>query len=31
MDNTKYIYRGKVKHCCRYCGTPVRYLSLIHI
>ena len=25
MDNTKYIYRGKVKHCCRYCGRPVRY------
>ncbi len=29
MYNTKYgrkyVYRGRVKHCCKYCGTPVRY------
>ena len=22
--NTEYVYKGKVKHCCKYCGIPVR-------
>ena len=25
MYDNKYVYKGKVKHCCKYCGTPVRY------
>lgn len=25
MYGTKYIYKGKVKHCCKYCGRPVQY------
>lgn len=24
MYNTTYVYKGKVKHCCKYCGIPVR-------
>lgn len=20
MSRTVYVYRGKVKHCCKYCG-----------
>ena len=23
--NTEYVYKGKVKHCCKYCGRPVRF------
>lgn len=25
MYDTKYVYKGKVKHCCKYCGKPVRF------
>lgn len=25
MYDNKYVYKGKVKHCCKYCGTPVKY------
>lgn len=25
MYDTIYIYKGKVKHCCKYCGEPVRF------
>lgn len=25
MYDTKYEYKGKVKHCCKYCGKPVKY------
>lgn len=24
MYDNKYVYKGKVKHCCKYCGIPVR-------
>ena len=24
MYDTRYIYKGKVKHCCKYCGETVR-------
>lgn len=24
MYNTTYVYKGKVKHCCKYCGETVR-------
>lgn len=24
MSRTVYVYKGKVKHCCKYCGCPVR-------
>lgn len=24
MSRTVYVYRGKVKHCCKYCGCTVR-------
>ena len=25
MSDTTYVYKGKVKHCCKYCGRPVRF------
>lgn len=25
MYDTTYVYKGKVKHCCKYCGRPVRF------
>lgn len=25
MYDNKYVYKGKVKHCCKYCGAPVKY------
>ena len=23
--NTKYVYKGKVDHCCKYCGRHLRF------